>query len=86
MLIEATQHFKAGRILEGRTVLAQHLSFNPGQIEEMYKWMYQNLDLWGKTDEQKDAAITIIRNNLANLSFVAIPEIALAATLVELTQ
>jgi hypothetical protein len=41
--------------------------------------------LWGKSHEAKDAAIVIIRNSLANLSLVGIPEISLAALLVELT-
>jgi hypothetical protein len=59
---------------------------NPGQLDSIYTWCYNNLDLWGKTQEQKDAAIIIIRNGLANLSLVGIPEIALAATLIELTQ
>jgi hypothetical protein len=48
--------------------------------------MYNNLDLWGKTQEQKDAAIIIIRNGLANLPLVGIPEISLAATIIELCQ
>jgi hypothetical protein len=47
--------------------------------------MYDNLDLWGNNQERKDAAIIIIRNGLANLPLVGIPEISLAATLVELT-
>jgi hypothetical protein len=47
--------------------------------------MYENLDLWGKTPEKRDASIIIIRNGMANLSLVGIPEISLAATLVELT-
>lgn len=85
-LVEATQLFKAGKIIEGRQILLQYLSFNPGQLEEIYRWMYQNLSLWGKTNEQKDAAIIIIRNGLANLSLVGIPEISLAATMIELTQ
>ena len=59
---------------------------NPGQLEEIYKWAYQNLNLWGKTDEQRDQAVIIIRNGLANLPLVGIPEISLAATLIELTQ
>jgi DNA polymerase III delta prime subunit len=85
-LVEATQLFKKGNILEGRKILLQYLSINPGQLEEIYRWMYTNLDLWGKTQEQKDAAILIIRNGLANLPLVGIPEISLAATLIELTQ
>jgi replication factor C small subunit len=85
-LIEATGLFKAGKILDGRKILLQYLSMNPGQLEEIYRWMYTNLDLWGKTQEQKDAAILTIRNGLANLPLVGIPEISLAATLIELTQ
>jgi hypothetical protein len=46
--------------------------------------MYDNLDLWGKSNEHKDAAIVYIRNGLANLPLVGIPEISLAATLSEL--
>ena len=86
MLTEVTNLFKAGKIMEGRQQLLQFLSLNPSRTEDIFMWMYRNLDLWGKTNEQKDAAITIIRNNLANLSFVAIPEIAISATIVELTQ
>lgn len=77
--------FKSGKIFEARQQLLEHLSTNPGKIEDIYKWMYTNLDLWGDTQEQRDSAILIIRNGLANLSFVGIPEIQLAATLVELT-
>jgi hypothetical protein len=47
--------------------------------------MYDNLDLWGTTNERRDANIIIIRNGLANLPLVGIPEISLAATLAELS-
>ena len=85
LLFEATQLFKAGKILEGRQQLLQYLSLYPSRIEDIYRWMYNNLDLWGNTSERKDASIIIIRNGLANLSLVGIPEINLAATLIELT-
>jgi replication factor C small subunit len=85
-LVEATTLFKSGKVLEGRKILLQYLSMNPGQLDNIYTWCYNNLDLWGKTQEQKDAAIVTIRNGLANLPLVGIPEIALAATLIELNQ
>jgi len=85
LLIEATNLFKQGKILEGRQQLMQHLALYPTRIEDTYRWMYDNLDLWGNTQEKKDASILIIRNGLANLPLVGIPEISLAATLVELT-
>jgi len=85
LLFEATELFKAGKILEGRQQLLQHLSLYPSRLEDIYVWMYNNLDLWGSSAEKRDASIIIIRNGLANLSLVGIPEISLAATLVELT-
>jgi replication factor C small subunit len=85
LLIEATQLFKSGKILEGRQQLMQYIALYPTRIEDTYRWMYDNLDLWGTTQEKKDASILVIRNGLANLPLVGIPEISLAATLVELT-
>jgi len=85
LLLQATDSFKSGKILEGRHILMQYISLNPTRIEDTYRWMYDNLDLWGNTQEKKDSAIVVIRNGLANLPLVGIPEISLAATLVELT-
>jgi replication factor C small subunit len=85
MLVEITQKFKSGKVLDGRQHLMQYLGLNPSKIEDIYSWMYQNLDLWGKDQSSKDAAIVIIRNGMANLSLVGIPELNLEATLVELT-
>jgi len=85
LLVEATNLFKAGKILEGRQQLLQYIALYPTRIEDCYKWMYDNLDLWGTSQEKKDASIIIIRNGLAQLPLVGIQEISLAATLVELT-
>jgi hypothetical protein len=84
-LVEAAQLFKNGKLLEGRQQLLQYIALYPTRIEDTYRWMYDNLDLWGKTDEKRDASILVIRNGLANLPLVGIPEISLAASLVELT-
>lgn len=86
MLVEITELFKSGKIIDGRQKMLQYLSFNPTRAEDLYKWMYQNLHLWGADQERRDAAIITIRNGLANLSLVGIPEISVAATLIELTQ
>ena len=85
LLIEATKLFKSGKILEGRQQLLQYLALYPTRIEEIYSWMYNNLDLWGNTTEKKDAAVIYIRNGLATLPLVGIPEINLSATLIEIT-
>ena len=85
LLVAATELFKNGKIIEGRQQLLQYISLYPTRIEDCYRWAYDNLDLWGTSQERKDAAIVVIRNGLANLPLVGIPEISLAATLVELT-
>jgi DNA polymerase III delta prime subunit len=85
ILLEATQLIKSGKILEGRQQLMQYIALYPTRVEDCYRWMYDNLDLWGKSQEKKDASIIVIRNGLAQLPLVGIPEISLAATLVELT-
>ena len=85
ILIEATTLFKAGKIIDARQQLMQYIALYPTRIEDTYRWMYDNLDLFGASNEKRDANIIVIRNGLANLPLVGIPEISLAATLVELT-
>jgi deoxyribose-phosphate aldolase len=83
--IEAVKLFKSGKIIEGRQQLVQYIGMYPNNLEIMYTWAYNNLDLWGNTQEKRDASIVIIRNSMAALSTVAIPELSLSAMLVELT-
>jgi hypothetical protein len=75
--------FKHGKIKEARTMACSNV--RPDEMEDMFRWMYDNLALWSKTPEGQDRAIVIIRNGLVNHSLVADPEINLSATLVELT-
>ena len=85
LLIDAVKMFKSGKIQEGRGILMQYIALYPTRIDDIFKWMYQNLDLWGDTNEKRDASIIIIRNGLATLPLVGIPEISVAAVLAELT-
>jgi len=61
-------------------------SIRPEEIEGVYKWMYNTLELWGDTEEKQDKAILTIRTGLVNHTLVADPEINLAACLIELCQ
>ena len=81
---DVVQLFKAGRITEARKLLCS--SARPEEMEEVFRWMYDNLDLFATESEKQDQAIVIIRNGLVNHSFVADPEINLSATLIELGQ
>ena len=82
--LECVDLFKRGKIREARTLLCQ--SSSPEEAEEVFRWMYDNLDLWGDTPERHDQAIIIIRNGLVNNNAVADVEINLSATLIELGQ
>jgi len=76
--------FKSGRIKEARKLLCSQA--RPEEMEEIFRWSYDNLDLWSSTDEGQDDAILIIRKAAANHSLVADHEINLSAMLVELSQ
>jgi replication factor C small subunit len=82
--LECVDLFKKGRIREARTLLCQ--SSTPEEAEDIFRWMYDNLELWGSTPEQQDQAIVIIRNGLVTNNAVADTEINLSATLIELSQ
>ena len=76
--------FKEVKIREARTLLCSQA--RPEEMEEIFRWMYDNLELFAKTEEQKDDAIIAIRKGAANASLVADQEINLSATLTELMQ
>tara|TARA_B100001057_G_scaffold491730_1_gene582574 strand:- start:1223 stop:2140 length:918 start_codon:yes stop_codon:yes gene_type:complete len=76
--------FKSGKIREARKLLTSQV--RPDEMEDLFRWMYDNLELWSDTEEGQDSAILIIRNGLVNHSLVSDPEINLSATLVELGQ
>jgi DNA polymerase III delta prime subunit len=82
--LEAVSFMKMGAIRQARSVICTQAAVE--DINEMFRWMYDNLDLWGKTPEQQDEAILAIRKGLVNHAVVADPEINLSATLVELCQ
>jgi len=76
--------FKSGKIKEARQLLASQA--RPEEMDEIFRWMYDNLDMWSKTDEGQDEAILIIRRGLVDHVSCADPEINLSATIVELSQ
>lgn len=75
--------FKAGKIYDARRVVCSNVRSD--EVEELFRWMYDNLHIWAKTPEGQDKAVIIIRNGLANHTLIADPEINLSATFAELT-
>ena len=82
--LKSVELFKAGQVRQARTLIAQ--STSPDDADEVFTWMYNNLDLWGDTPERQDQAIVIIRNGMVNIPLSADQEINLSATLIELSQ
>jgi ethanolamine ammonia-lyase large subunit len=82
--LDAVALFKAGKITEARKTICSQATTE--EIDDIFRWMYDNLELWSKTQEGQDAAIVTIRKGLVNHSVCADAEINLSATLVELTQ
>jgi hypothetical protein len=52
-------------------------------MEEIYRWLYDNIELFGDEATQ-DQAVLIIKQGLVDHTLVVDPEINLAATLIRL--
>jgi replication factor C small subunit len=75
--------FKAGKITEARKLICSKIRVE--EVEEVFRWLYDNLDVFGD-DQKQDSAIIIIKQGLADHTLVADTEINLAATLVKLAR
>ena len=80
--LDCVDLFKRGQTRQARALICQ--SSTPEESEDVFRWMYDNLELWGKTPERQDQAIIIIRQGLVNHNSVDDAEINLSATIVEL--
>jgi replication factor C small subunit len=75
--------FKAGKITEARKLLCGKLRAE--EMEEVFSWLYNNLDVFGG-DENQEKAIIIIKQALVDHALIVDPEINLAACLVKLSR
>jgi hypothetical protein len=76
--------FKAGKISEARKLICNQA--RPEEMEDIFRWMYDNLDVFATEEDKQDQAILIIKQGLVDHSFVADPEINMSATLVKLAR
>ena len=79
--IEMVDLFKAGKITEARKLVCSQA--RPDEIEDIYKWLYDNITLFGD-EARQEKAILIIKKGLVDHTLVADPEINLAATMIQL--
>jgi len=82
--LEMVDLFKKGKILEARKLVCSQA--RPEEVEDIFRWLYDNLELISKDDDQQDKAILAIKQGLVDHSFVADPEINLAATMIKLAR
>tara|TARA_R110002074_G_scaffold130700_1_gene272547 strand:+ start:3900 stop:4814 length:915 start_codon:yes stop_codon:yes gene_type:complete len=79
--LDMVELFKAGKIHEARKLLCG--TVRAEEMEEIYRWLYDNIELFG-TEAQQDKAVLIIKQGLVDHTLVVDPEINLAATLIKL--
>ena len=82
--LQMVELFKAGKINEARKLVCSQA--RPEECEEIYRWLYDNLDIISKEDELQDKAVLIIKQGLVDHSFVADPEINLASVMIKLAR
>ena len=81
--LEMVELFKAGKIQQARKLLCG--SVRPEEMEEIYRWLYDNIELFGD-EEKQDTAVLTIKQGLVDHTLVADPEINLSATLIRLAR
>jgi len=82
--VEMVELFKARKVREARTLLCSRA--RPDEMEDIYTWMYTNLDLFGDTEDQKDSAVIIIKQGMVDHALCANSELNLSATLIKLAR
>ena len=81
--LDMVELFKAGKIQDARKLLCG--SVRPEEMEEIYRWLYDNIELFGD-EEKQDTAVLTIKQGLVDHTLVVDPEINLAATLIRLAR
>ena len=78
---EMVELFKAGKIADARKLVCSQA--RPEEMEDIYRWMYDNIAIFGD-DTKQEKAILIIKQGLVDHTLVSDVEINLAATLIRL--
>jgi DNA polymerase III delta prime subunit len=81
-LLSVVDLFKKGKFIEARKLIVSQAQLE--DYPDIYRFLYQNLDLFGKTPDQQDEALLAIRKGVVNHAMVFDPEINLSATLCEI--
>ena len=81
--LDMVQLFKKGKINEARKLVCK--SARAEEMEEIYRWLYDNLELISEDENIQDKAILVIKQGLVDHTLVADAEINLAAVLIKIS-
>ena len=74
--------FRAGQYTEARKLICEKVGKE--EYEDMYTFMYKNLEIWGGDNDRQNKSLLVIRDGLVKHTMVSDVELNLSATLVEL--
>jgi len=80
-MLAMVELFKDRKIKEARKLLCGKV--RPEEMETVYRWLYDNIEIFGDDDNQ-DKAVLAIKQGMVDHTLVVDPEINLAAVLIKL--
>ena len=82
--MQMVELFKAKQIAEARKLIVAKARTD--EYNDIYTWLYRNIDLYTEGDDQYDEVVLAIRNGLVKYTQVADIEINLSATMIEIAR
>jgi replication factor C small subunit len=76
--------FKSRKIADARKLIIKNARND--EYNDIYTWLYRNLDLYTDNDDQYDECVLAVRNGLVKHTQVADVEINLSATMIEIAR
>lgn len=80
---EMIELFKQGKVNEARKLICSQAL--PDEMEEILRWLYDNVDLFGSDEAIQHKAILHIKQGLVDHALISDPEINVSATLIRLS-
>jgi len=81
-ILDMVALFRAKKYKEARELICKQARIE--EYEDIFRFMYRNLDMWGDDEQVQNECIIIIRDGLVKHVSCADPELNLSATLVQL--
>ena len=82
--VKMVELFKEGKIQDARKLIIG--SARADEYNEIFTWLYRNLDLYTNDNFQYDSCVLAIREGMIKHTQVADPEINLSATMIEIAR